>query len=88
MAKFKAICSECGMAIKVSPAMYKHYIEQYTVQYAKEGKDGITYWPTVGRAFEDDKRITVKLDSLPIHSSWDGRLFLYRVRSRDERSST
>ena len=50
------------------------------MQYAKTDEKDSTHWPTVGRAFEDKKRITVKLDSLPISSEWDGRLFLYEIK--------
>jgi len=63
--------------------MANEFLRQFTVQYAKQdklkrGRDG-THWPTLGRAFEDDKRITVKLDALPV-GEWDGRLFLYEIK--------
>jgi hypothetical protein len=58
------------------------YSRQFLVQYAKETEEK-TRWPVVGRAFEDKKRITVKLDSLPL-GEWDGRLFLYDV-NRDKK---
>jgi len=64
--------------------MAKAYIRQFTVQFAKDvkaprGERQQTFFPTVGRAFEDEKRITVKLDSLPV-GEWDGRLFLYEIK--------
>ena len=52
-------------------------MRQFLVQFAKEVEEK-THWPTIGRAFEDKKRITVKLDSLPL-GEWDGRLFLYPI---------
>ena len=55
------------------------FIRQFLVQYAKVDDDGKTHWPYLGRAFEDRKRIVVKLDSLPI-GDWDGRLMLYPIK--------
>lgn len=57
--------------------------KKYKVQFAKTVmKDGNlkTYWPVIGAAFEDEKRITISLDSLPLEKSWDGRLFLYEQK--------
>jgi len=64
--------------------MANAFIRQFTVQFAKDvdsprGSRKKTFFPTVGRAFEDEKRITVKLDSLPL-GDWDGRLFLYEIK--------
>ncbi len=66
------------------------FTRQFLVQYARGVKDSKqphikkTCWPIVGRAFEDKKRITVKLDSLPIDKDWDGRLFLYEIKEEDD----
>lgn len=58
--------------------------KQFTVQFAKQGKDK-TYWPIIGRAFEEDNRITVILDALPITTDWDGRMFLYPAKEVHEK---
>lgn len=55
--------------------------QSYTVQFAKK-VNGKTHWPIIGRAFHAEKRVEIRLDAMPI-GEWDGRLFLYPMKSKD-----
>lgn len=48
----------------------------YPVEWAKDGKKG-TRWPTIGRAFEGNRGITLQLDAIPIN--FDGKLMLFEI---------
>lgn len=47
----------------------------FAVSYAKQDGEK-TYWPQIGRAFENEKNIRVRLDALPV-GPWDGTLYLF-----------
>lgn len=55
-------------------------MKTWSVHFAKEVIDASgevkVFWPRIGKAFQQDKRIAVNLDALPM-GAWDGRLFLY-----------
>lgn len=59
--------------------------KSWTVHYAKSGdREEETFFPQIGRAFETEKRIDVKFDSIPLSHIWDGRIFLYPVREKKD----
>lgn len=60
---------------QIKNTVIKEKMTQYSVStptaYIKDGKEE-TFWTSIGRAFESEKGITVRLNALPI----SGTLFL------------
>jgi hypothetical protein len=67
--------------------------DMFTVCFVKEeeglGHKDKIFWPRIGVAFVGKEgRINVILDSIPVSSLWDGRLFLFPPKTSDEETKT
>ena len=55
----------------------------------REGNEKTT-WRTLGRAFKNDKGLTLRLDTLPVGAGWDGSIMVRQDddnQQRKERSN-
>lgn len=65
--------------------MAKRYDVVATIEYEKkDGTAGKSY-VRCGSAFEGDKGISIKLDSVPVSPDWNGWLSLYEPREEGAR---
>lgn len=63
--------------------MAKRYDVVATMKFTKkDGTEGKSY-TRCGAAFEGDKGISIKLDSVPISPDWDGWLSLYEPKEKE-----
>jgi hypothetical protein len=52
--------------------------DYYDVSWCKPGEDGKTHFVKIGRGFPNDNgRIDIVFDALPLMGLWDGRLCLF-----------
>lgn len=59
--------------------------KRYDVCTPRKGKDDKTFWHRVGTAFENDKGITVVLDSYPVPDS-EGRVAMMLFEPKGKKS--
>ena len=63
--------------------MAKRYDVVATIKFKKQdGSEGKSY-SRCGSAWEGDKGISVKLDTVPVSKDWDGWLNLYEPKPKD-----
>ena len=57
---------------------------KFSVVYRKKEKEtGANFWPRIGHAFDAGEKISIRIDSLPRDSEWDGWLYLFEVIEKD-----
>ena len=67
------------------PSRYTHDVVATVGKYTKDGEEKKKY-ANVGKAFTDEQgRISIKMETVPIGPDWSGWLSLYPAKDRDER---
>lgn len=64
--------------------MSKRWDVVATVEYEKRGGEKGKRYVRCGSAFEGDKGISIKLDSVPIGNEWTGWLSLFEPRDKED----
>ena len=66
--------------------MTKRYDVVASFEYEDRNGETKKRYLRVGTAFENDKGISIKLDTAPVTKEWDGWLRLYEPKERDNAS--
>jgi len=57
-------------------------ITVFVAKVGRGGKDGKTYWQTVGRVLKTEKGYSLKLDCIPVGKDWDGWISLFAPQEK------